>query len=239
MQQLFQQGINYIISLFIPCLQHVQHACNCNKNTVAYCCTATARNKRHKYDFSSERRKSKNICATVFATSATCGIFVAIELSSPIIMPKFSISDAAKRAGVERTTLYRKIDKGELSAEIDAHGTKVIDASELLRVYPDASVIDNRTTGMQQMRTVETQQNATADATMAVLLREAEMREEKIEDMKRRIEALEADKTDLRSERDRLLKVIEEQSASVKLLTAGDQTKAKTGRRFLFFGRRS
>ena len=162
-----------------------------------------------------------------------------LSLSPKKIMPKFSISDAAKRAKVERTTLYRKIDKGEISAEIDAHGTKVIDASELLRVYPDATVIDNPATSVQQMHKVETQQSATADATMAVLLREAEMREEKIEDMKRRIEALEADKTDLRSERDRLLKVIEEQSVSVKLLTAGDQTKAKTGRRFLFFGRRS
>jgi hypothetical protein len=60
--------------------------------------------------------------------------------------------------------------------EIDAHGNKVIDASELLRVYPDATVIDNPTTSMQPMHTVETQQNATADETMAVLLREAEMR---------------------------------------------------------------
>src|SRR5512133_1536981 len=76
---------------------------------------------------------------------------------------------------------------------------------------------------------LETQQNATADATMAVLLREAEMREEKIEDMKRRIEALEADKTDLRSERDCLLKVIDEQSASVKLLTAGIRQRQKQG----------
>jgi hypothetical protein len=31
MQQLFQQGINSIISLFILCLQQVQHARNCNK----------------------------------------------------------------------------------------------------------------------------------------------------------------------------------------------------------------
>jgi excisionase family DNA binding protein len=162
-----------------------------------------------------------------------------LTLSSSIIMPKFSISEAAKRAKVERTTLYRKIDKGEISAEIDAHGTKVIDASELLRVYPEATVIDTPATSAQQMHTVETQQNATADATMAVLLREAEMREEKIEDMKRRIEALEADKTDLRAERDRLLKVIEEQSASVKLLTEGDRKKAKPGRRFFIFGRRS
>jgi hypothetical protein len=122
--------------------------------------------------------------------------------------------------------------------EIDAHGNKVIDASELLRVYPDATVIDNPTTSMQPMHTVETQQNATADETMAVLLREAEMRT-KNEDMKRQIEALEADKTDLRAERDRLLKVIEEQSTSVKLLTEGDRKKEKAGRRFVFFGRRS
>jgi DNA-binding phage protein len=36
-----------------------------------------------------------------------------LTLLSPIIMARFSISDAAKRAGVERTTLYRKLNKGE------------------------------------------------------------------------------------------------------------------------------
>jgi hypothetical protein len=45
---------------------------------VAYCCTATESNKHNKYDFSSERKISKHIGATMFATSATCGIFVAI-----------------------------------------------------------------------------------------------------------------------------------------------------------------
>jgi vacuolar-type H+-ATPase subunit I/STV1 len=152
-------------------------------------------------------------------------------------MAKFAIADAANRAGVERTTLYRKMNKGEISAEIDAHGNKVIDASELLRVYPDAKVIDGPATVAPPLPPVEKLQTATGEATRG-LLREVEIRDEKIDDMKRRIEALEADKSDLRSERDRLLKVIEEQSSSVKLLTEGVKAKEKTGRRFWLFGRR-
>lgn len=152
-------------------------------------------------------------------------------------MAKFAIADAANRAGVERTTIYRKMNKGEISAEIDAHGNKVIDASELLRVYPDAKVIDGPATVAPPLPPVEKLQTATGEATRG-LLREVEIRNEKIDDMKRRIEALEADKSDLRSERDRLLKVIEEQSSSVKLLTEGVKAKEKTGRRFWLFGRR-
>lgn len=62
-------------------------------------------------------------------------------------MPLFTVADAAKRAGVERTTLYRKLKKGELSAQSDASGNKFIEASELLRVYPDADVSEGFTTG--------------------------------------------------------------------------------------------
>lgn len=56
--------------------------------------------------------------------------------------------------------------------------------------------------------------------------------------MTQRISSLEADKTDLRNERDRLLKLIEEQSTSVKLLTAGEAPKEKSGTRSWLFGRR-
>lgn len=167
-----------------------------------------------------------------------CGNVVAFGLLSKThYMPKFPISDAAVRAGVERTTLYRKLHKGDISAEIDAHGIKVIDAAELLRVYPEARVIDAPATPPQQMPPVEKQQNATADAT-GLLMREVEIRDERIQEMKHRIDLLEADKADLRNERDRLIKVIEEQSTSVKLLTAGDKADEKTGKRSWFFGRR-
>lgn len=75
-------------------------------------------------------------------------------------MAKFTVSDAASRAGVERTTIYRKVHKGEISAEIDAHGVKVIDAAELLRVYPQARVIDAPATGAHHLDAGEQQHAA-------------------------------------------------------------------------------
>jgi len=50
---------------------------------------------------------------------------------------KFSISAAARLTGKSRTTLSGHIKAGKLSCETDANGNKVIDASELARVYPD------------------------------------------------------------------------------------------------------
>lgn len=58
-------------------------------------------------------------------------------------MPMFPISEAAKRANVERTTLYRRIKKGEISCQTDESGNKTIEASELLRFYPKANVSED------------------------------------------------------------------------------------------------
>ena len=48
-----------------------------------------------------------------------------------------NLSEAARRAGVARTTLYRDIKKGKLSATTMHDGTRGIDLSELLRAYGD------------------------------------------------------------------------------------------------------
>src|SRR3712207_1333384 len=53
---------------------------------------------------------------------------------------KLSQVQAAKAAGVSRVTIYRAIKSGRLSVERDEHGSMHIDASELLRVFPDASL---------------------------------------------------------------------------------------------------
>jgi len=42
-----------------------------------------------------------------------------------------SVSEASKRWGVSRTTIYKKIDDGELSRNSD----KKIDTTEMLRVF--------------------------------------------------------------------------------------------------------
>lgn len=50
-------------------------------------------------------------------------------------MTTFSISAAARAAGVSRTTLQRAIKSGRLSTTTDAAGGRCIDLSELLRAF--------------------------------------------------------------------------------------------------------
>ena len=52
-------------------------------------------------------------------------------------MPKINISQAAKMTGKTRTTIYKKIKSGELSAELGNDGNRLIDTAELLRVFGD------------------------------------------------------------------------------------------------------
>lgn len=119
-------------------------------------------------------------------------------------MAKLSISEAARRAGVQRSTLYRQAKAGKLSIEITSAGEKVIDLSELLRIYPDAA------TAATVVRDGAARQSATADATASeagldaadrrelALLREriAELVADK-EDLRRRLDAAEAERRTL------------------------------------------
>ena len=52
-------------------------------------------------------------------------------------MSKNNISQAAKMTGKTRTTIYKKIKSGELSAELGEDGNRLIDTAELLRVFGD------------------------------------------------------------------------------------------------------
>ena len=55
-------------------------------------------------------------------------------------MAKVSISEAARLAGKSRTTLHRLIKTGELSVSTGDRNAKMIDVSELLRVFPDLRI---------------------------------------------------------------------------------------------------
>jgi hypothetical protein len=112
---------------------------------------------------------------------------------------KLTIVEAARRAGVERNVLYRLIGKGRISKEID-DGKAVIDLSELTRIYPHA-INENGQHHDARKRPNEHLANGGEQREIA-LLRE-------------RITALEADKSDLRSERDRLLAVVEGHSTAM------------------------
>lgn len=47
----------------------------------------------------------------------------------------FSLADAAKKVGISRSSIYRLIDEGKLSATLNQQGKKVVEITELLRVF--------------------------------------------------------------------------------------------------------
>ncbi len=53
-------------------------------------------------------------------------------------MTKYSISAANRITGKSRTTIAKHLASGRISATDDGQGNKLIDASELIRVYGDA-----------------------------------------------------------------------------------------------------
>lgn len=55
-------------------------------------------------------------------------------------MPKFSVAELSKKYGIARTSIYDRMKNGTISYEIDDKNRKVIDLSEMQRVYgtPDS-----------------------------------------------------------------------------------------------------
>lgn len=47
----------------------------------------------------------------------------------------FTLAEAAQKVGISRSSIYRLIDEGKLSASTDRRGKKVVELSELLRVF--------------------------------------------------------------------------------------------------------
>jgi hypothetical protein len=130
-------------------------------------------------------------------------------------MVKLTISEAARRAGVKRQVLYRKMEKGSLSKEISEDGNPVIDLSELVRIYPQAATC----TGQPD----RTDEQSGGQLVTGGWQKEATLLQE-------RIASLEADKAALRRDldherneasttRDRLLALLERHVETVRLLT--------------------
>ena len=86
---------------------------------------------------------------------------------------------------------------GRLSYSLSDSGERLLDTSELTRLFPVKSDDD----GLRNDAPTEPRNDAQA----------ADLRE-RLAFMQQQIDALEADKTDLRAERDRLLSVIETQA---------------------------
>ncbi|MBD8572614.1 hypothetical protein IFT86_26725 [Pseudomonas syringae] len=62
-------------------------------------------------------------------------------------MAKLTIGRMAKIYGLHRSTVHEAVAKGRVTAELDGKGQKVIDLSEMIRVYgePKASALHHQT----------------------------------------------------------------------------------------------
>ena len=111
---------------------------------------------------------------------------------------------ASELTGKNQSTIHRAMKAGRLSYSLGDSGERLLDTSELTRLFPLKSDDD----GMRNDASGELRNDTQA----------TEWRE-RLAFMQQRIDALEADKTDLRAERDRLLSVIETQAQQVRQLT--------------------
>ena len=88
-------------------------------------------------------------------------------------MPKFTVAELAKQYGIARTSIYDRMKNGSISYEIDAKNRKVIDFSEMQRVYgmpnsqadskPDSKETDNTTEAVTGDETKGTDDTEGAD----------------------------------------------------------------------------
>jgi hypothetical protein len=123
----------------------------------------------------------------------------------------YTLGEAAKATGNSKTTIHRAIKSGRVSATRKDDGSYEIEPSELHRVFPPKSASNGFTNdnAEQAVTRVETEG----------LRREVELLRERLAEKDSVIDDLRNDRDHARDERDRLLKVIEEQAGSFRLLT--------------------
>jgi hypothetical protein len=133
-------------------------------------------------------------------------------------MALVGLKRASELTGKNQSTIHRAMKagrQGRLSYSLSDSGERLVDTSELTRLFPLKGVDDT----LRNDAPAEQRKDTQAGDLRAHLVF-----------MQQRIETLEADKADLRTERDRLLFVIETQAAQVKLLT--DQRPATRQRKW-------
>jgi hypothetical protein len=116
-------------------------------------------------------------------------------------MPEMTLTEAAQWSGKDRTTLFKAIQKGRISGRKTDDGQWMIDPAELARIYPNLKTVN----AINVEANGSTPYRAMDDAMAA---------------LRQQIASLEADKADLRTERDRLLSVVESQTRLITHITA-------------------
>ncbi len=128
-------------------------------------------------------------------------------------MAKLNLTEAAKSVGISRTTLYIHIKEGKISCETNEEGKRVIDTSELIRVYGDLRSDEHAS---EQSETLVVQ-----------VLRD------RIGDLEGQIVDLKEDKEASRKREEELLDILKKQQT----LLLPSNTTQKTAKKRGFFGR--
>ena len=138
-------------------------------------------------------------------------------------MAKVSISEAARLTGKSRVTIHRHIEKGKLAKEQDGLGNPVLDLSELERVYGTLQQPEQPPKQVQTDAVLQLEPPSLQAENQVLRDRLAQIEAERNREREQFTETV----RDLRAERDRLLGVVEEQTATVKLLTDQRPSTAK------------
>jgi len=136
---------------------------------------------------------------------------------------KLTQAEAARAAGVSRTHILRAIKGGKLSAEKLDDGSVRIDASELLRVWPAADLGRARNSGntLKQRHGNSHGDTGNDDGNLVLQALLGEIRQDR--------DRLRGELDKERQERERLVRVIEEQAAAVR--SQGEQIRLLTDQR--------
>jgi hypothetical protein len=129
-----------------------------------------------------------------------------------------TLNQAAREAGKSKATILDAIRGGRLSAPKDDLGRYQIDPAELFRVWPPTGNLPADET--ETDRELPPADHPRPDIETALLRQQVQF-------LERIIHGVERERDDLRGERERLLKVIEEQAGTVKLLTHQPAPKGK------------
>jgi excisionase family DNA binding protein len=130
--------------------------------------------------------------------------------------------EAAVLTGKSRTTIWRAIKSGRLSASRTESGDFEIDVADLERVFGIAAPSD-AVASRDTSHVVPLQPRATDNETNTLRVDLATMRERAVA-LERENALLREDREQAHHERDRLLRILEEQTGQLRLLT--DQRQA-------------
>ena len=124
-------------------------------------------------------------------------------------MPKLNLTQAAKAAGISRASIYNHIKEGKISVEQNKKGERVIDTSELMRVYGDLKI--SKTHKASKKKTVKVF-NTEIIRTLRQRVGGLEMQ---IRDLRKDKEDLQRDKEASRGREGELLGIIKQQSQAL------------------------